>query len=118
MVSLRATGAAVFAFLASVAYGLLTDPALLLLAGVVPGVVAGVFVAPGLRAGLVQGLLAGVCCGALVWVGLLAWLAFAPPERVAPGVGLSVVFLFGFGALVVVESLLAGAAIGVTWRWR
>jgi Na+/proline symporter len=117
MVSLRAIGAGLLAFLASVAYALLTDPVLVLLAGVVPGVVAGVFVAPGLRAGLTHGLLAGVCCGALVWVGLLAWLTFAPPERVAPGFGLSVALLFGFGVVVAVESLLAGGAIGLAWRW-
>jgi hypothetical protein len=117
MVSLRAVGAGVVAFLASVAYGLLTDPPLVLLAGVVPGVVAGVFVAPGFRTGLVHGFLVGVCCTALVWAGLLAWLTFAPPEQVAPGFGLSVVLLFGFGVLVAVESLLAGGAIGLAWRW-
>jgi len=77
-----------------------------------------VFGAPGLRAGLVHGLLVGGCCGALVWVGLVAWLTVAPPAQVAPGFGLSLVLLFGFGVLVAVESLLTGGAIGLAWRWR
>jgi Na+/proline symporter len=118
MVSLRAVGFGAVAFVASVVWALFTDPDLVVLAGVAPGVVAGVFGAPGLRSGLVHGLLVGVCCAALVWAGLFAWLRVAPPERVAPGFGLSVVLLFGFGVLVAVESLLTGGAIGLAWRWR
>ncbi|MFC7229168.1 hypothetical protein N0B31_17340 [Salinirubellus salinus] len=117
MVSLRAVGFGLVAFVGSVTWALVTDPVLVVLAGGAPGVVAGVFGAPGLRGGLVHGLLVGVCCAVLVWAGLFAWLTFAPPERVAPGFGLSVVLLFGFGGVVAVESLLAGGAIGLAWRW-
>ena len=116
MPSLRAVLAGLLAFPAVVALAALTAPFALLVVGVVPGAVAGTLADPGGRSGLVHGLLVGACCTVLFWALLYGWLQFAPPERIAPGFGLSIVLLAVFGLLVGVESVVSGALVGFVRR--
>ena len=116
MVSSRAIGAGVLSFPLLVVWAVLVEPFALLVVGVVPGVVAAVLAEPSRRSGLVHGLLVGGLCTLLSWILLLGWVTFAPPERVAPGFGLSVVLLGAFGLLVGIEAVVGGLTVGLVRR--
>jgi hypothetical protein len=116
MVSPRAVAGGVIAFPLVVVYAALVEPFALLIAGVVPGLVAAVLAEPGGRSGFVHGLLVGALCTLLFWALLLGWVTLSPPAYVAPGFGLSVVLLGVFGLIAGVESLVAGVVVGLVRR--
>ena len=116
MVSPRAVGAGVLSFPLLVVWAVLAEPFALLVVGFVPGVVAAGLAAPGGRSGLGHGLLVGGLCTLLFWALLLGWVTLAPPERFAPGFGLSMGLLGAFGLLAGAEAVVGGLAVGLVRR--
>lgn len=113
MVSLRAIALGVVTLLTLVVVAAVRAPATLLVVGLAPGTVAAALAPPGVRSGTVHGAVTGAVITLGTWLALFAWLTVAPPDRVAPGFGLSVVFLAALAVAAGVQSTVAGVVVGL-----
>jgi len=109
MSTAKAVGGGVSAFLVGAALALVSAPPAVLLAGIPAGAAAG-FWRGGALAGATSGLLTGLAA-AVLFAGVGFVLATSA-DRAAPGVGLSLVVLAGFAAVLAVQTTVAGAAAG------
>lgn len=91
----------------------LRAPPTLLVVGLVPGAVAAALAPPGTRSGVVHGALAGAVLTLGTWLALFGWVTVAPPDRVAPGFGLSLALLAALALVAGVQSAVAGAVVGL-----
>jgi Na+/proline symporter len=91
----------------------LRAPPTLLVVGFVPGAVAAAFAPPGARSGAVHGAVTGAVVTLGTWLALFAWLTVAPPDRVAPGFGLSLVLLAALALAAGVQSTVSGGVVGL-----
>lgn len=113
MVSRRAValGVATLPPLALVAA--LRSPPTLLVVGLVPGAAAAALAPSGTRSGVVHGAVTGAVVALGGLLALFLWMTVAPPDRVAPGFGLSVVLLAALALAAGVQSAVAGAVVGL-----
>lgn len=105
MTTARPVGYGLLAFPVVVVVTFATYPSTILFAGLPVGFLVG-YASDGWLAGLLNGLLAGIVIAVLFMTG--GYYVVTAPDRVAPGIGITLLFFAAVSVALGVESMLAG----------